>query len=217
MADCAGSSVTTIEGLADGDSLHPVQQAWIDEDVAQCGFCQPGQIMAAAALLASNPNPSDADIDAIDNVCRCGTYVRIRKAIKRAAERELVHQVAGWATLWAWPEGATAREIADDLVSLATTVVADLAAGIAPDLRLPPTLAGHRVDADARADLIFTLGLLREAGVSEIAGHDVEATLHARMAEVDGRRTHTFFSYRIAETAARLGGLEALEPATRAV
>ncbi len=79
--------ITTIEGLANGEELHPVQQAWIDEDVAQCGFCQPGQIMTAVALLASNPNPSDTDIDAsMDlNVCRCGTYVRIRAAIKRAA------------------------------------------------------------------------------------------------------------------------------------
>ena len=85
VADCAGRVVTTIEGLADGDTLHPVQQAWIDEDVAQCGYCQPGQIMAAAALLAENPNPTDADIDALENVCRCGTYVRIRRAIHRAA------------------------------------------------------------------------------------------------------------------------------------
>lgn len=86
VADCAGRRVTTIEGLADGDALHPVQQAWIDEDVAQCGYCQPGQIMAAVALLAENPRPSDADIDeAIENVCRCGTYVRIRRAIHRAA------------------------------------------------------------------------------------------------------------------------------------
>ena len=85
VSACAGREVTTIEGLADGEELHPVQQAWIDEDVAQCGFCQPGQIMAAAALLATTPNPSDADIDAIENICRCGTYVRIRKAIKRAA------------------------------------------------------------------------------------------------------------------------------------
>ncbi len=79
--------VTTIEGLASGDTLHPVQQAWLDEDVAQCGFCQPGQIMAAVKLLEQNPNPSDSDIDAAmsDNVCRCGTYVRIRAAIKRAA------------------------------------------------------------------------------------------------------------------------------------
>lgn len=85
IADCASRVVTTIEGLADGETLHPVQQAWIDEDVAQCGFCQPGQIMAAAALLAQNPHPSDADIDQLENVCRCGTYVRIRAAIKRAA------------------------------------------------------------------------------------------------------------------------------------
>jgi isoquinoline 1-oxidoreductase alpha subunit len=85
VSECAGREVTTIEGLADGDTLHPVQQAWIDEDVAQCGFCQPGQIMAAAALLAANAAPTDADIDAIENVCRCGTYVRIRKAIHRAA------------------------------------------------------------------------------------------------------------------------------------
>ena len=85
VADCAGRTVTTIEGLADGDTLHPVQQAWIDEDVAQCGYCQPGQIMAAVALLADNPRPTDADIDALENVCRCGTYVRIRRAIHRAA------------------------------------------------------------------------------------------------------------------------------------
>jgi isoquinoline 1-oxidoreductase alpha subunit len=85
VAQCAGREVTTIEGLADGDTLHPVQQAWLDEDVAQCGFCQPGQIMAAVALLRRTPNPTDADIDKIENVCRCGTYFRIRQAIKRAA------------------------------------------------------------------------------------------------------------------------------------
>ena len=85
VAECAGRTVTTIEGLATGDTLHPVQKAWIDEDVAQCGYCQPGQIMAAVALLAENPNPTDADIDALENVCRCGTYVRIRRAIHRAA------------------------------------------------------------------------------------------------------------------------------------
>ncbi len=85
VGECAGQQVTTIEGLAAGDQLHPVQQAWLDVDVAQCGFCQAGQIMAAAALLATNPNPTDADIDAIENVCRCGTYPRIREAIKRAA------------------------------------------------------------------------------------------------------------------------------------
>jgi isoquinoline 1-oxidoreductase subunit alpha len=86
VADVVGHEVTTIEGLG-ADGLHPVQQAWIEEDVAQCGFCQPGQIMTAAALLATNPDPTDADIDAAmsENVCRCGTYCRIRDAIKRAA------------------------------------------------------------------------------------------------------------------------------------
>jgi aerobic-type carbon monoxide dehydrogenase small subunit (CoxS/CutS family) len=88
VSDTVGKQITTIEGLASPDgTLHPVQQAWIDEDVAQCGFCQPGQIMAAVDLIANNPDPSDADIDQAmrNNVCRCGTYPRIRKAIKRAA------------------------------------------------------------------------------------------------------------------------------------
>jgi isoquinoline 1-oxidoreductase subunit alpha len=85
VADCEGREVTTIEGLSDGETLHPVQQAWLDEDVAQCGFCQPGQIMAAVALLRDNPAPTDADIDELENVCRCGTYARIRQAIKRTA------------------------------------------------------------------------------------------------------------------------------------
>jgi aerobic-type carbon monoxide dehydrogenase small subunit (CoxS/CutS family) len=83
-----GQSITTIEGLAAADgALHPVQQAWIDEDVAQCGYCQAGQIMSAAALLARNPEPTDADIDGAmsRHLCRCGTYIRIRKAIHRAA------------------------------------------------------------------------------------------------------------------------------------
>jgi hypothetical protein len=110
--------------------------------------------------------------------------------------------------------------IADDLVTLATGVLADLGdpeAGVAPGLVLPATLAGHRVDADAHADLVFTLGLLRETGVRRIGDLDVEAMLHDRLAATDARRTHTFFSYRIAETAARLGGLDALAPATRDV
>ena len=82
----AGSEITTIEGLAE-DRSHPVQQAWIEHDVPQCGYCQSGQIMAAAALLADNSDPSDADIDrAMTNICRCGTYQRIRTAIHRAAE-----------------------------------------------------------------------------------------------------------------------------------
>lgn len=85
VADCAGREVKTIEGLADGDDLHPVQQAWLDMDVAQCGFCQPGQIMAAVALLDRTSSPTDADIDKIENMCRCGTYGRIREAIKKAA------------------------------------------------------------------------------------------------------------------------------------
>jgi aerobic-type carbon monoxide dehydrogenase small subunit (CoxS/CutS family) len=84
----AGQPITTIEGLGTiGSGLHPVQQAWITEQVPQCGYCQSGQIMAAAALLATNPDPSDADIDAAmsGNICRCGTYPRIRRGIKRAA------------------------------------------------------------------------------------------------------------------------------------
>ncbi len=85
VGDVGGKTITTIEGLANGDTLHPVQQAWLDRDVAQCGFCQPGQIMAAVDLLSRTKNPTDADIDAIENMCRCGTYGRIREAIKAAA------------------------------------------------------------------------------------------------------------------------------------
>jgi isoquinoline 1-oxidoreductase alpha subunit len=78
--------VTTIEGLS-ADGSHPVQKAWVDEDVVQCGYCQPGQVMAAAALLKAKPKPTDADIDNAmsGNVCRCGTYQRIRAAVHRAA------------------------------------------------------------------------------------------------------------------------------------
>ncbi|MCO6188112.1 (2Fe-2S)-binding protein [Rhizobium sp. L1K21] len=81
------TDVRTIDGLAKGDTLHAVQQAWLDEQVAQCGYCQAGQIMNAVALLENNPNPTDADIDDAmsGNLCRCGTYPRIRAAIKRAA------------------------------------------------------------------------------------------------------------------------------------
>ncbi|MEM6345487.1 MAG: (2Fe-2S)-binding protein [Bacteroidota bacterium] len=82
-----GKSITTIEGLSDGDNLHPVQQAWMEEIVPQCGYCQPGFMMATAALLEKIPNPTDEDIDKnIANVCRCATYYRMRKAIHRAAE-----------------------------------------------------------------------------------------------------------------------------------
>ena len=88
----AGKNVTTIEGLsADKGELHPAQQAWLNEDVAECGYCQSGQIMAASALLGRLANPSDKDIDeAMSKVlCRCGTYQRIRKAIKKAAKSEI--------------------------------------------------------------------------------------------------------------------------------
>jgi aerobic-type carbon monoxide dehydrogenase small subunit (CoxS/CutS family) len=83
-----GKAITTIEGLGQG-SLHPLQEAWIAENVPQCGYCQSGQIMSAAALLRARPKPTDEDIDAVmsQNLCRCGTYCRIRKAIHRAADR----------------------------------------------------------------------------------------------------------------------------------
>jgi isoquinoline 1-oxidoreductase alpha subunit len=87
VAEAAGKEVTTIEGLANGNDLHPVQEAWLEQDVAQCGYCQPGQIMAAVALLKRTPKPTDADIDAIENVCRCGSYFRIREAIKSAVRK----------------------------------------------------------------------------------------------------------------------------------
>jgi isoquinoline 1-oxidoreductase alpha subunit len=88
MAAVVARSVITIEGLAESDQeLHPVQQAWLENDVPQCGYCQAGQIMAVVDFLQRYPTPSDADIDAnISNICRCGTYARIRKAIHRAAE-----------------------------------------------------------------------------------------------------------------------------------
>jgi isoquinoline 1-oxidoreductase alpha subunit len=87
VSEVAGRTITTIEGLSP-DGRHPVQQAWIAEKVSQCGYCQPGQIMAAAALLSRTPDPSDAEIDAAmsGNLCRCGTYQRIRRAIHRAAQ-----------------------------------------------------------------------------------------------------------------------------------
>lgn len=85
LAQAEGTFVTTIEALS-RDRSHPVQQAWVAEQVPQCGFCQSGMIMAAAALLKANPRPSNADIDAaITNLCRCGTYTRVRRAIHRAA------------------------------------------------------------------------------------------------------------------------------------
>jgi isoquinoline 1-oxidoreductase subunit alpha len=87
VSAAAGKKITTIEGLAPRGRMHPVQQAWLEHQVPQCGYCQGGQMLAAAALLAKNPNPSDADIDdAMTNICRCGTYARIRPAIHAAAK-----------------------------------------------------------------------------------------------------------------------------------
>jgi len=89
VSDAAGKRVVTIEGLAQGGRLHPVQQAWIEHQVPQCGYCQGGQILAAAALLRRNPNPTDQDIDeAMTGICRCGTYARIRAAIRSAAGKK---------------------------------------------------------------------------------------------------------------------------------
>jgi len=85
MSTVAGHAVTTIEGLARAGTLHPVQQAWLDEDVPQCGYCQAGQIMTAVDLLRRKPEPTDQDIAELTNLCRCGTYPRMRKAIRRAA------------------------------------------------------------------------------------------------------------------------------------
>lgn len=89
VAAAEGAQVTTIEGLGTPEHLHPVQQAWAEANVPQCGYCQSGQIMQAASLLAQNPNPSEADIDNAmsGNICRCGTYPRIRLAVQDAARR----------------------------------------------------------------------------------------------------------------------------------
>lgn len=102
VGSCADRQITTIEGLGKDGALHPLQQAWIDENAPQCGYCQSGQIMSAAALLAKKPSPTEAEIDAVmsANLCRCGTYPRIRRAVVRAAailrgERPVADQVAG--------------------------------------------------------------------------------------------------------------------------
>ena len=85
VSGAEGKAITTIEGLATDGKPHPVQEAWVAEDVPQCGYCQSGQIMSAVALLKQRPQPTDADINTITNICRCGTYVRMRRAIHRAA------------------------------------------------------------------------------------------------------------------------------------
>jgi isoquinoline 1-oxidoreductase alpha subunit len=88
VGDAQGTQITTIEGLGNEEAPHPIQQAWIDEQVPQCGYCQPGMMMAAFAMLKTNPQPSDEDIRTqMTNICRCGTYGRIFKAVRRAAEK----------------------------------------------------------------------------------------------------------------------------------
>jgi len=87
VSDAVGKQIVTIEGLAQGATLHPVQKAWLDGDIPQCGYCQSGMMMAVAALLKEKPKPTDADIDAaITNICRCGTYLRVRAGIHDAAK-----------------------------------------------------------------------------------------------------------------------------------
>jgi isoquinoline 1-oxidoreductase alpha subunit len=89
VSEAAGKRIVTIEGLAPNGRLHPVQQAWIDQQVPQCGYCQGGQILTAVALLRRNPQPSDREIDeAMTNLCRCGSYARIRQAIQAAAKKK---------------------------------------------------------------------------------------------------------------------------------
>ncbi|MDA9049913.1 (2Fe-2S)-binding protein [Pseudomonadales bacterium] len=92
----AGRQVTTIEGLGTMDDMHPLQTAWVNASVPQCGYCQSGQIMAAASLLTSNPNPTEADIDAAmsGNICRCGCYVRIKSTILSVAQQNLAYNAA---------------------------------------------------------------------------------------------------------------------------
>ena len=99
VGSVARQGITTIEGLAPGGRLHPVQAAWIEEDVPQCGYCQAGQILTAVALLATNPQPSDDDIRETmsNNLCRCGTYLRIRSAVRRAARAGAVSPAIGGA------------------------------------------------------------------------------------------------------------------------
>lgn len=94
LSAVSDQAITTIEGLADGETLHPVQQAWIDHQVPQCGYCQSGMILATVALLNGNPTPSDNDINAtVSNICRCGTYSRVRKAIHALAGDDTTTEV----------------------------------------------------------------------------------------------------------------------------
>ncbi len=114
IGDIEGTFITTIEGLSD-DRSHPLQQAWIAENVPQCGYCQPGMIMAAASLLKETPDPSDEDVkNGITNLCRCGTYPRIKKAVLRAAKA----MQAGSAGAVVAPPGTSLRQAARQVPSL---------------------------------------------------------------------------------------------------
>lgn len=96
ISTIAGKEITTIEGIGSTDNMHPLQQAWVDISVPQCGYCQSGQIMTAASLLKNNPSPSEADVDAAmaGNICRCGCYPRIKKAILNVARQGLAYNAA---------------------------------------------------------------------------------------------------------------------------
>ena len=142
VRDVAGREVTTIEGLADGDRLHPVQEAWLEQDVAQCGYCQPGQIMAAVALLKRTSNPTDEEIDAIENVCRCGSYFRIRQAIKSAAQKLAASGGAAAAAPEVQPETATLPTTGLGTTPAVAGAAAVAAATAARLLRDDPTAGG---------------------------------------------------------------------------
>jgi isoquinoline 1-oxidoreductase alpha subunit len=142
IRDVDGREVTTIEGLADGDRLHPVQEAWLEQDVAQCGYCQPGQIMAAVALLKRTSNPTDEEIDAIENVCRCGSNFRIREAIKSAAQKLAATSGAAVAAPDVQPEPATLPTTGLGTKTAVAGAAAVAAAAAARLLRDDPTAAG---------------------------------------------------------------------------
>ena len=112
VADMVDAEIKTIEGLANGTVLHPVQKAWVEKDVAQCGYCQAGQIMSAVALLENNPNPSEKDIDLAmeGNYCRCGTYNRIRGAIQIAAAEIMSSKTLDITSVEYWEPGRSIDE-----------------------------------------------------------------------------------------------------------
>jgi isoquinoline 1-oxidoreductase alpha subunit len=146
LRDVAGKKVTTIEGLADGDKLHPVQEAWLAQDVPQCGYCQPGQIMAAVALLRRTSNPTDEDIDAIENVCRCGSYFRIREAIKAAAAT-MATQVSGPSDAPAELPGAAPGQLPATGLDAKTAAAGAAALAAAAAARLLKDAASNEAEA----------------------------------------------------------------------